>query len=135
MKKEFWQYMEMVQENNGGVLVELINNYKNELGDLVTNHLLDRKNSLNEAGLSFIFKSFFNKISGEERKLLANTMESKVNADAVWEKMPDKIKSVWKRMLTQTKNTKTLGNQSSLKNSEIIKKNAKELEKYGFKGM
>jgi hypothetical protein len=115
--------------------VELINNYKNLLGDLVTNHLGNQKNSLNEAGVNFIFKGFFNKISGKEQELLANTMESEVNADAVWEKMPDKIKSVWKRMLTQTKNTKTLGNQSSLKNSETIKKNAKELEKYGFEKM
>jgi hypothetical protein len=115
--------MEMAQENNDGFLEELINNYKNELSDLVTNHLLDRKNSLNEAGVNFIFKGFFNKISGKEQELLANIMKSEENADMIWKNMPDKIKGVWKRMLIQIKNTK------------IIENDAKELEEYGFKKM
>ena len=123
MKKKFWHYMEMAQENNDGFLEELINNYKNELSDLVTNHLLDRKNSLNEAGVNFIFKGFFNKISGKEQELLANIMKSEENADMIWKNMPDKIKGVWKRMLIQIKNTK------------IIENDAKELEEYGFKKM
>jgi hypothetical protein len=55
------------------------------------------------------FKGFFNEISGEEQELLAKIMKSKEDADMIWKNMPDKIKGVWKRMLIQIKNTKTMG--------------------------